>query len=433
MANFARTELTDVSASHLASVKPIKVLQVLESTLGGTLRYLENIAEATQSSRIKFGFAYGFSRADSRLQPFLKKVTDLGWSTYPIDMRREINLSSDFAAFLQLRQAVSHFAPDVVHCHSSKAGALGRGAMILHRKRPARLYSPHGLAVPIGRKYLKIEKVLATFTDSFVAVSESERREIVDFALAEEEHVGVVYPSIDTSYFIPSSRERARGLLGFDSDPLILSIGRITAQKNPASFIKIVQQVHARRPDVKAIWMGAGVGELDFGAIIKDAGMEHVIRSTSWQHDVRDYIAAADVLLSSSNFESFGYVTAEALSMSRPVVATDVMGTRDIMTRELQKWLYPVENPERGADLVLALLESPDLASAVGKLGRSEMVARFSKARMREALIETYVKASRTTPKRLFSTRSILPGTKLRSQKWGSSQPDPTQEVVSFK
>ena len=149
------------NAGFTVESKPLSVLHVLEATLGGTLRYMENIAEATQGLHMVSGFAYGTERADSRLEPFLARISNLGWRCYPVDMTREVHPLHDLKACLRLRQIIAHFAPDIIHCHSSKAGALGRAAVFFQRRRPARVYSPHALAAPLGSIYLEIEKILS--------------------------------------------------------------------------------------------------------------------------------------------------------------------------------------------------------------------------------------------------------------------------------
>jgi glycosyltransferase involved in cell wall biosynthesis len=395
MADVPTLEL--LSATDLRVKNPIRVLHVLEATLGGTLRYMENIAAATEGTQIVFGLAYGSARADSRLQPLLERARAIGWLTYPIDMRREIGPRNDFSAFVKLRQAIGRFKPHILHCHSSKAGALGRAAASLQLRVPVRLFTPHALAVPLGSKYLKIEKMLARYTDGFIAVSESERAEIIDFSLADQSSVDVVYPSIDSEYFKPSSRSHARQSLGFGHGPLILGVGRLTAQKDPASFLAIIERLRARLPEVKAVWLGSGEGEADFRERVAVAGLQGVVRLVPWQHDIRGYIAAADVLLSTSMFESFGYMVAEALSMEVPVVATDVTGTSDIMRGGLRESLYPVRDYDRAVWLLSDLLKNSSKASEVGCLGRSEVKRRFTANLMRGALIRSYTKALEST------------------------------------
>jgi glycosyltransferase involved in cell wall biosynthesis len=385
--------LEHLSARDLRVKNPIRVLHVLEATLGGTLRYMENIAAATEDTQIVFGLAYGSARADSRLQPLLERARAMGWLTYPIDMRREIGPRNDFSAFVKLRQAIGRFKPHILHCHSSKAGALGRAAASSRLRRPIRLYSPAAIAAPLGAKYLKIEKLLAHYTDRFVAVSDSERADIVGWSLAKQSSVDVVYPWIDLGYFKPSSRHHARLSLGFGPGPLVLGMGRLTAQKDPTSFVAIIKQLRLQHPDVNAVWLGSGEGERSFRNAVAEASLEGVIRLVPWQHDVRGYIAAADVLLSTSIFESFGYMVAEALSMEVPVVATDITGTCDIMRGELRDWLYPVGHYERAVRLLGALLQDPGRALAIGRIGRSEVKRRFTAEHMRGALMGSYAKA----------------------------------------
>ena len=238
MADVPTLEL--LSARDLRVKNPIRVLHVLEATLGGTLRYMENIAAATEDTQIVFGLAYGSARADSRLQPLLERARAMGWLTYPIDMRREIGPRNDFSAFVKLRQAIGRFKPHILHCHSSKAGALGRAAASSRLRRPIRLYSPAAIAAPLGAKYLEIEKMLARYTDRFVAVSDSERADIVGWSLAEQSSVDVVYPWIDLEYFKPSSRHHAR-LAGLWTGPHGSGDGQTYSSKGP-DFVRYDHQ-----------------------------------------------------------------------------------------------------------------------------------------------------------------------------------------------
>lgn len=375
---------------RVSSGRATRVLHVLEATLGGTLRYMENVVEATRGPDLVCGFAYGTARADSRLEPLLARMSRLGWSTYPVDMRREVNIRKDLRAWLQLRRAATDFQPDIIHCHSSKAGALGRTCMLFTKNRPVRVYSPHALSASLGKIYLRIEELLAPSTRLFIAVSETERNQILEYALAAAQNIDVVYPSIDSAWFCPAPQRLARSKIGFGPGPVVLAIGRLTAQKDPAAFVEIVKRIYAQRPDLQAVWVGSGEDESDFTRRIIAAGLEHVIQLVPWQHDVRQYIAAADVFLTTSRFESFGYVTAEALAMGRPVVATDVVGTRDIMFNKFREWLYPPEHPEIAAALVLKLLRNPWLADATGAAGRSEVQERFSIERMSTDLAKVY-------------------------------------------
>lgn len=49
---------------------------------------------------------------------------------YVKEMRREIDFSSDRKAYLEIKEIIRKFKPDIVHTHAAKAGALGRLAAV---------------------------------------------------------------------------------------------------------------------------------------------------------------------------------------------------------------------------------------------------------------------------------------------------------------
>ena len=376
--------------SQIRDRRPLRVLHVLEATLGGTLRYLENIAEAMDGSPFEFGFAFGSSRADSRLDPFLKTIEQRGWRAYPIAMLREISVSKDWAALMGLRRAILGFEPDILHCHSSKAGILGRFAARMVLSRPTVLYNPHALAVPLGKKFLYIERALSRLVDQFGAVSNGEADDIVRYGVSRRANVQVVYPAIDTRVFSPRDKRGARIALGLPDSPLVLGLGRLTLQKNPLAFLRIVEQARRQLPGLRALWIGDGDLTASFQKMVSSLHLEDCVQLVPWQHDVRLHLAAADALLCTSLYESFGYMAAEALAMEVPVVAPEVSGPRDILVGPLGKQLFPAGDEECARDLLLQLLRDPAYASQQGRLGRDLIVQRFSPKVMQNSLTACY-------------------------------------------
>jgi hypothetical protein len=99
----------------------LRVLHVLEATLGGTRRYIEDIAVTTADAPLEQGLVYGTSRSDSAFGPFLERVRETGWFLAPIDvMRRPVNAMNDARAVAQVRRRIGDFRPHVLHVHSAK-------------------------------------------------------------------------------------------------------------------------------------------------------------------------------------------------------------------------------------------------------------------------------------------------------------------------
>jgi len=383
------------SAVREASIQssPLRVLHVLEATLGGTLRYMENVAECLRGTDLCLGFAYATARADSRLEPLLARLENQCWKLYPVPMRREIAVAAELESVGKLRSVLREFRPDVVHCHSSKAGVLGRVASHLIRPSPAVVYSPHALAIPLGRQYLYIERLMRKLAGRFIAVSDSEAGDIVHYQLATPDRVTVAYPLIDCDYFTPSaSRDtsvRGTGRL------TVMGVGRLTAQKDPLRFISIVRRLQETMPDVEGVWIGDGELRQTFEQEIAATGRRS-IHLVPWQRDIRPFLSAADVLLSTSRYESFGYMVAEALALEVPVVASRISGTSDILTGEFATNMYELDDDAHAAALLKRVLQDSVAARKWAASAREMIRERFNSRSMRDSLLDAYSRSAWT-------------------------------------
>jgi glycosyltransferase involved in cell wall biosynthesis len=108
-----------------------------------------------------------------------------------------------------------------------------------------------------------------------------------------------------------------------------MGVGRLTAQKDPLRFIEIVRHLQKIMPGVKGVWIGDGELRQSFEQTAAiGPGSIHLV---PWQQDIRPFLSAADVLLSTSRYESFGYMVAEALALEVPVVASRINGTKSLL------------------------------------------------------------------------------------------------------
>ena len=159
-------------------------------------------------------WAYSTKRANAGLQPALERALSLGWETFPLEMTRAVDLKSDVKSVWSLRKVICAYRPDIVHCHSSKAGAIGRLAIVGLHSRPKVVYTPNALAVHLGKQYVIAERALSSRTDCFAAVSEGERAEIVNYKVAKKGKISIIYPGLDTTYFSARDVTETRRALG---------------------------------------------------------------------------------------------------------------------------------------------------------------------------------------------------------------------------
>ncbi len=146
---------------------------------------------------------------------------------------------------------------------------------------------------------------------------------------------------------------------------------------------------------MRGIWVGDGELRTALEKRIATLHLEEHVSIAGWQDDVRPYIAACDLLVSTSVYESFGYVTAEAMAMDRPVVASAITGTVDVVGTDVDDQLYRSRDISSAARLAERLLRDAARASAVAKRGRMHVLSTFSTEAMRRGLAEAYSAAAR--------------------------------------
>lgn len=371
----------------------MRVLQVLEATLGGTRRFLEDVFDARSAEGGVNGIAFATERADSGFYNLLDRMRGAGWRLYHLNLGREVDVRRDMACVANLRQVYRDFRPDAIHLHSSKAGAVGRLAALLTSGKIPVIYSPHAIAAHIGAHYVAIEKLLAFRTDIFAAVSEGERSQLLALRLTTPSRARVIVPSIRADYFCPIERPAARLLLKLDSRPLALGIGRLTAQKNPLGFLEIIARANRLIPELRALWVGDGELRDRMQRRVSELGLGRCVTIVGWQNDVRQYIAACNVFISTSVYESFGYATAEALAMRRPVIASAIAGTRDIVVNNVAETLYSPGDYQAGATALTAIVSNDTYAEQIASRGRDHVLRSFSPALTREGLRNAYTAA----------------------------------------
>jgi glycosyltransferase involved in cell wall biosynthesis len=371
---------------------PKRVLQVIEASLGGTRRYLEDVFGALGDGPHN-GLVYSLHRADGAFLRLLENLRKAGWTLYEVDMRRNINLGHDLACTRALRGIYRSFRPDVVHAHSSKAGAIARLATVGLRHRPGIVYTPNAIGVNLNWIYRPIEHLLALRLDIMVAVTASERDELRALRLVPPDRVHIVVPTIRSDVFVPGNRVQARRDLNLCDGPIVIAIGRLTQQKDPLAFVDFFAALRKKVHGVRAIWVGEGELRAAMQDRIDELGLQRSITIAGWQEDVRPYLAACDLFVSTAIYESFGYVTAEALAMDRPVVASAITGTIDIVTTDVSDQLYRYQDIDAAAELAERLLMDIPHAKAVAARGRMQVLSTFSVAEMQRSLATAYAAA----------------------------------------
>lgn len=117
----------------------------------------------------------------------------------------------------------------------------------------------------------------------------------------------------------------------------ICCVARITEQKNPFKFIEIIKNLTETNESIKAIWVGDGKLKEEVNKKIKEEKLEKNIQLVGFQKNPYIYMAESKVFLLTSDWEGFGLVAVEALTLGLPCVASNVGGLKEIVNNKCGK------------------------------------------------------------------------------------------------
>ena len=299
-------------------------------------------------------------------------------------MQREVRPLADMRAYGQLKVILREVAPDIVHTHSSKAGILGRhAASNLGVKRI--VHTPHVFAFQWadglkGRVFLALERQAAKRCHSIVCVGEGQRADALARGVAEPEKLRVIRNGVAISAEDTGVRERTRRMLDLeDGTPAVGMVARLAPQKGVGVFLQAATRVIAQRPNVRFVIVGDGPLEDEMRARIAALKIgPRQIQLLGFRADAELLFAAFDVVALSSLYEGLPYVLLEAMARGIPVVATDVLGSRDVVLDGQTGYLAPLNDAEMIARRIVSLLDDATLRERMGQSARRRVATEFS-------------------------------------------------------
>jgi len=375
----------------------IRVLEVMEATGGGTKKHLELLVTNLDRSSFDVTVACPSARHPSYGdESTVAELQAAGVRIHIVEMRRAIAPASDLASFWQLWSLMRRDSFDVIHTHSSKGGFLGRLAARCAGAK-AVVHTAHGLYF-LGQQgfkrafYLGLERLASRLTDCFIAVSESEKVMAIESGLFRPDQVVVIENGIELAN-VDIDLAQLQQEPGLNPHrPIVGTVSRFNPQKDPATLLRAIALLIRAAPEIQFVWCGNGELKSQAESLARHLGIHEHIVFTGYREDVLELMALFDVFVVSSLFEGLPYTLLEVMSLGKPVVATDVVGSRDVVMHEETGLLVPPQDPPALAEAVLHLLRSPDEAQRMGQTGRGLVAHRFTLKRMMAKTEQVYHK-----------------------------------------
>jgi len=314
-------------------------------------------------------------------------------------LKHSISPLHDLLAVLRLRNYFRRAGIDLVHTHSSKAGILGRLAANLAGV-PAVVHTVHGWSfnttqTPLRRNlFISLERWVAPMTDSLVVVAAKHIQTGLNEEIGRESQYGVLRSGIDPAIYRNPTRPRGelRGELGFNaSDFVVGTIANMKPQKASLDFVETAAKAYAKNPTLRFLFAGDGEQMPQVRARVAQEGLEDVTRLLGWREDVPDLLNAMDAFLLTSRFEGLPRVVLQAMAAGRPVVATAVDGTPEVVEDDVTGLLAAAGDTEGLAEHLDRLSRDPELSKRLAREATQRLGQEFDIRKMVTDLDRLYL------------------------------------------
>ena len=313
-------------------------------------------------------------------------------------LRRSFNFINDIRSYRQVKKIILSFQPHIMHTHGIKPGVIGRLAAHFN-KVPVILHTYHGHVFHsyfnslISSFIIKMDRWLAGFSTKIIAISQSQKNELVDvYKICKDGRIEIIPLGVETEKFLhlEKKREEFRKEYFLENDEIAIGIiGRIVPIKNHVFFINAVKEILDEIAAVRIFIIGDGLSREELEVYLDDEMIAHTyfprngikspVTFTSWQTDIRKVIAGLDIIALTSLNEGTPLSLMEAQAAGKPVISTKVGGVPEIVLDQGTGYIVEPSNLNQYSRKLKKLIENETIRLKMGADGQKFIESRFSK------------------------------------------------------
>jgi glycosyltransferase involved in cell wall biosynthesis len=323
--------------------------------------------------------------------PFTERVEREGMGVLLVDVSRTFRVTGAWRLARLLRRE----RVDVLHTHTALAANVlsrlaGRlaGVAVVSHIHIENHFRPNPLARAV---HTRLDNATARLAARVLAVSRSTRDTLIEQGYPSR-LVEVVHNGIDVNAQSSLHGNGLRSDLGVPEGTILVGeIARLCDVKGQRELIDAT----ARVPEVHVVLIG---DDLEQGGAYRtlledrarERGVADRVHLLGYRDDAGELLDQLDVLILPSWIEGLPGVVLEAMAHGKPVIATPVGGTAELVVDGESGLLVPPRDPDALADAIRSLVSDPERARKLGAAGRRRAEREFSEQAMTSRVLEVY-------------------------------------------
>lgn len=341
----------------------IRVIEVISDTnIGGAgtvlLTCLKNF------DKKEFNVSVALPRG-SMLTPLIK---ELGYTVHEMNIAGDV--SYEKSAVKEYEKLFRAERPDVVHTHAAMSARVAAWKCRIG----SRVYTRHSTFDPAKRLTTFPGKQLSgafnsMLSTSIVAVSYSTKKNLNDMGIKDKKIKVIINGAEPLRKYSDEQNLAFRNILGIADGEVVFGMSaRLEAVKGHEYFIRAAAKLINSGVKAKFIVMGSGSEEEKLVSLADDLGISDNVIFTGFVSDVAHYVGIFDVIVNCSyGTEASSMALAEAMSLSKPIIASDFGGNPYMVRNGENGFITPQKDVEALYQKLLQLAEDPELRLKMGR------------------------------------------------------------------
>ncbi len=324
---------------------------------------------------------------------------------YPsIDIKYKIKFPIPIPYSSEIDKKIKELDIDIIH--SQHPNLLGDAAAKWARKKNIplvftwhTLYNKYTHYVPlVPEKILsKIATVnaakYANKADQVVIPTASIKEIIMGWGI-DNKNIIDIPTGVEASYFENANGQSIRKKLGVkSSQKLIMSISRLTREKNVIFLLKVMIKVLKINPDAVLVFGGEGYLREEMQKMVEREGLirKIIFPGIIEKDDMKNYFKAADIFVYASKSETQGTIITESMYSALPIVALDATGSSSLIENEKTGILAP-DNENEFAKAINMLIKDDEKRKILGENAKAVAESKYTSEVCADRMLETYKK-----------------------------------------
>lgn len=317
-----------------------------------------------------------------------------------VAMQRHIAPFHDFISLLKLIRLFHREKPWIVHSMTPKAGLLCMIAAKVCRV-PHRIHTFTGLIWPtasgLKRKILiATDKLLCSCATIIIPEGNGVKQDLLSARITSKPLNVLAHGNvrgIDLNHYRRSDEvvQQAKGLRK-DNTITYIFIGRLVADKGITELVNAFVKLNQLHDNTRLLLVGPKEQTISPlpSHILQTIESHKSIEAVGMQHDIRPWLAAADVFVFPSYREGFPNVVIEAGAMALPSIVTDINGSNEIIIEGKNGLIIPSHDSDSLFNSMLRLYSDSSLRQSLSRNARNLIADRFDCHLVRKALYDLY-------------------------------------------